>query len=89
MYDCIGNVRARLTPSSLTIVTHSLIGTLLLGYLDDSGRNVDDDESRSYLPSNVKGNDGFAVPVPRPPRSVPSMLPKDEEEEEDIDPLGK
>jgi len=70
--------------------SHSLIGILLLGYLDDSESGNDKDESRSYLPSNVKGMDGFEVPLARPPRAVPSMLSKDDddEEEEDVDPLG-
>jgi hypothetical protein len=80
-----------LTLSSATSFrySYSLIGTLLLGYVDESGTRNDDDESRSYLPSQVNGNnDGFAVPMARPPRAVPSMLPKDDEEEEDIDPLG-
>jgi cytochrome-b5 reductase len=65
-----------------------LIGTLLLGSLDDSGSRNDDDDGRSYLPTHVKGNDGFAVPAARPPRQLPSMLPRDEEEDEaDVDPL--
>ena len=67
-----------------------LIGTLLLGYLDDSGNRDDDDDERSYLPTQVKGNDGFAVPVARPPRQVPSMLPRDDEDDEaDVDPLER
>lgn len=70
----------------------SLIGVLLLGYLDESGSTKDDDDSRSYLPNNnAKSNDGFAVPLGRPPaRAVPSsMLPKDDDDSEpDVDPLG-
>lgn len=67
----------------------SLIGTLLLGYLDDSGIRKDEDESRSYLPSSATKNGGFQVPAARAPRNVPSMLPKDDDDDEaDIDPLG-
>lgn len=70
------------------LLSNRLIGTLLLGSLDDSGSRNDDDDGRSYLPTHVKGNDGFAVPAARPPRQLPSMLPRDEEEDEaDVDPL--
>lgn len=75
--------------TTLLSLFDSLIGTLLLGYLDDSGSRNDEDESRSYLPSSIKTNDGFAVPAARAPRSVPSMLPNNkDDDEEDVDPLG-
>lgn len=66
---------------------YSLIGVLLLGYLDDSATEEDEDESRSYMPTNAKANDAFALPVARPPRAVPPMLPPDNDEEADVDPL--
>jgi hypothetical protein len=73
----------------------SLIGVLLLGYVDDSGHQRHDQVERdqSYLLAKqqiTKQEDGgFAMPAPRPPKVVPSMLPKEEEEDVDVDPLGK
>lgn len=45
----------------------SLIGKLLIGYLDTSRASDDgseDDEKPSYLP-NAMTKDGFAIPAPR------------------------
>lgn len=62
-------------------VTVRLIGTLLLGYVDDTGVKDDDDEDgHSYLPLQVGG---FAVPAPRPPKTVPSLLPNDIDQDDD------
>mmetsp|Transcript_28020 Transcript_28020/g.39389 ORF Transcript_28020/g.39389 Transcript_28020/m.39389 type:complete len:210 (-) Transcript_28020:89-718(-) len=75
-----------------------LIGNLCIGYLDTS---KDDDEEDSapaaYLPKQVLGNDGFAMPAPRPPKikagNVPSVLSNKnqdrDEDEEDLNPWEK
>lgn len=48
----------------------SLIGKLLIGYLDTS-RTSSESESTSYLPTQVSTRkEGFAVPAPRVPKAV-------------------
>jgi hypothetical protein len=66
-----------------------LIGVLLLGYVDDSQGQDEEKDNPSYLLPPQMTKDGFAMPVPRPPKVVPSMLPKEnhEENELDVDPL--
>jgi hypothetical protein len=64
---------------------------LLLGYVDDREREHEENDNRSYLPPQTT-TDGFAMPAPRPPKAVPTMLlPNDEEENDelDVDPLDK
>jgi hypothetical protein len=50
---------------------HSLIGKLLIGYLDTGGdhdSDEDDDSGVSYLPPKITPNDGFTIPAPREKR---------------------
>mmetsp|Transcript_40232 Transcript_40232/g.59669 ORF Transcript_40232/g.59669 Transcript_40232/m.59669 type:complete len:201 (-) Transcript_40232:247-849(-) len=66
-----------------------LIGPLLLGYVHETRGGDDEDDSRapSYLPSQAKPNDGFAVPAPRPKTVPVPLLFAGDDEEEDKDPL--
>lgn len=81
---CIALAICQLTPTCL----FSLIGPMLLGYLDVTPRSKDSQETKSYLPK--ASNDGFAMPAPRPPtkKALPRLLSNsksdDESEEEDI-----
>jgi hypothetical protein len=57
----------------LLLLSNSLIGKLLIGYLDTGGGDQDSDEdyegsSGSYLPQKISTNDGFAIPAPREKR---------------------
>ena len=75
---------ANLTRSPL-LYSFSLIGKLLIGYVDTSSGKRDE-KSSSYLPQMMT-SDGFAIPAPKPPKAVaaPKLLPtKKEEEEEDV-----
>jgi len=81
-----------------------LVGNLLIGYLDTSSQEEEEESSpASYLPTTpqVLGNDGFAMPAPRPPKTkgtnivaAPSVLSssslsnKDEEEDEEMEDLN-
>jgi hypothetical protein len=55
------------------LLSDSLIGKLLIGYLDTGGGDQDSDEDNddsggSYLPQKISTNDGFVIPAPREKR---------------------
>jgi hypothetical protein len=53
----------------LLLLSNSLIGKLLIGYLDTGGGDQDSDDSGgSYLPPKISTNDGFVIPAPREKR---------------------
>jgi hypothetical protein len=64
----------------------SLIGKLLIGYLDQR-QTSDDEEDLSYLPQpNTK--DGFAIPAPKTSQSIPefhALKREDDVDDEDVD----
>ena len=73
---------------------HSLIGPLLLGYLDLTPRSTTMDDGITYLPHSTTtttssaADDGFAMPAPRQPsgrRLVPSSLLSKNDSEDDGD----
>jgi hypothetical protein len=49
------------------VTCFSLVGKLLIGYLDKTQDDSDeDDDSPAYLPTSIKSTaDGFAMPAPR------------------------
>mmetsp|Transcript_25318 Transcript_25318/g.58877 ORF Transcript_25318/g.58877 Transcript_25318/m.58877 type:complete len:82 (+) Transcript_25318:571-816(+) len=59
----------------------SLIGPLLLGYIEADKSDDNDDEARTYLPKQ-NDNQGFSLPAPRAPKTVPALLSTDDNDEE-------
>lgn len=79
----------RRTCATLTPDSHSplrLIGKLLIGYLDTTTDDSDEEDPRaSYLPTGALGTSSMAAPIPRPPKGKlpPGILPSDMDDEED------